>query len=233
MCPIAGVTAQTTEFTKGTYTSHRVQDPSATIAMTFGDEGKLTVKVNGQTMVEGKYTVKGDRLEFLDQTGPMGCETGQNATYTWKLDGKKITFKPLDDKCDGRRNSLTTNEWTLSGGVAPDRAIAQAPPPKPIDISGKWTASFDTQIGTQNYTYEFTVKDGALSGKITSNLGPAKLTTGKVEGDKITFTEILTYMEMEITITYTGKSVSADEIKFTRNVMDFATEELVARRVKS
>ena len=44
MCAIAAVTAQAPEFTKGTYTSHRAQDPSATIAMTFGDEGKLTVK---------------------------------------------------------------------------------------------------------------------------------------------------------------------------------------------
>ena len=116
VCSTSSPIAQTPEFTKGTYVAHRAQDPSATIAMTFGDEGKLTVKVNGQTMVEGKYTVKGDRIEFLDQTGPMGCETGQNATYTWKLDGKKITFKVIDDKCDGRRNSLITNEWTLDGG---------------------------------------------------------------------------------------------------------------------
>jgi hypothetical protein len=112
-------------------------------------------------------------------------------------------------------------------------AFAQTSPPKPVDITGKWNASFETQIGTQTYTYEFIVKDGALSGKIASNLGPAKLTTGKVEGDKVTFTEVLTYMEMEITIVYTGKIVSADEIKFSRNVMEFATEELVAKRVKS
>jgi hypothetical protein len=32
---------------------------------------------------------------------------------------------------------------------------------------------------------------------------------------------------------YTGKIVSPDEIKFTRNVAEFATEELVAKRVKS
>ena len=37
---------------------------------------------------------------------------------------------------------------------------------------------------------------------------------------------------MEIKVTYTGTIVSADEIKFTRNVADFATEELVAKRVK-
>jgi hypothetical protein len=37
---------------------------------------------------------------------------------------------------------------------------------------------------------------------------------------------------MDIRITYTGTLTSPDEIKFTRNVADFATEELVARRAK-
>ena len=34
-----------------------------------------------------------------------------------------------------------------------------------------------------------------------------------------------------IPITYTGK-IAADEIKFTRKVADYATEELVAKRSK-
>ena len=100
------------------------------------------------------------------------------------------------------------------------------------DITGKWTASFDTQIGKQNYTYDFVVKDSTLTGKMKSDMGESDVLEGKVEGDKVTFTELLTFMEMEITITYTGKLVSPDEIKFTRNVADFATEELVAKRVK-
>jgi hypothetical protein len=110
---------------------------------------------------------------------------------------------------------------------------AQAPAAPKADISGKWTASFDTQVGVQNYTYEFVVKDGVLSGKLTSSLGNSAMKPGKVEGDKVTFTETLTFMEMEISIAYTGQIVSADEIKFTRNVGEFATEELVAKRVKS
>jgi hypothetical protein len=35
---------------------------------------------------------------------------------------------------------------------------------------------------------------------------------------------------MDIRIDYTGGVASADEIRFTRKVADFATEELVARR---
>jgi len=100
------------------------------------------------------------------------------------------------------------------------------------DITGKWTASFDTQIGKQNYTYDFVVKDSTLTGKVKSDMGESDVLESKVEGDKVTFAELLVFQGMEIRITYTGTVVSADEIKFTRNVADFATEELVAKRVK-
>jgi hypothetical protein len=48
----------------------------------------------------------------------------------------------------------------------------------------------------------------------------------------VSFVETFKYQGMDITITYTGKVVSADEIKFTRQVAEFATEELVAKRAK-
>lgn len=108
--------------------------------------------------------------------------------------------------------------WTLAAGAA--------------DITGKWTASFETQIGRQDYTYDFVVKDSTLTGKMKSNLGASDVLEGKVDGDRITFVEVLRFQDMDIRITYTGTVTSADEIKFTRQVADFATEELVAKRVK-
>ena len=111
-------------------------------------------------------------------------------------------------------------------------AVAAAAPLLAADITGKWTASFDTQIGVQNYTYEFEVKDGKLTGKAKSQNGETAITDGKVEGDKVSFVENLNFQGMELRIAYTGKIVSDDEIKFTRNVADFATEELVAKRAK-
>ena len=33
------------------------------------------------------------------------------------------------------------------------------------NISGTWTASFDTQIGKQDYTYTFVVKGSQLTGR--------------------------------------------------------------------
>jgi uncharacterized protein with FMN-binding domain len=100
------------------------------------------------------------------------------------------------------------------------------------DITGKWTASFETPIGQQNYTYEFTVKDGVLTGKAKSDNGESVLREGKVDGNKVTFVETLKFQDMEVEIRYTGTIVSADEIKFSRQVGDFATEELVAKRAK-
>ena len=101
------------------------------------------------------------------------------------------------------------------------------------DISGTWKASFDTQIGQQDYTYTFVVKDTTLTGKIQSEMGgTTDIHDGKLDGDKISFVEIFTFQGMEIRITYSGTVSSADEIKFTRQVGEFATEQLVAKRTK-
>jgi hypothetical protein len=114
-------------------------------------------------------------------------------------------------------------------------ALAQSTPPAAapaVDISGTWKASFDTQIGVQNYTYEFVQKGTTLTGKITSDNGVSEVKGGKVESGTVTFTETLDFGGMTINITYTGKPASGDEIKFTRQVGDFATEELIAKRSK-
>ena len=76
------------------------------------------------------------------------------------------------------------------------------------------------------------MKDSVLTGKVKSNLGTGEIKEGKVEGDKVTFTEILDLQGMPVHIKYTGKIISADEIKFTRQVEDVATEELTAKREK-
>ncbi|MGO9318555.1 MAG: hypothetical protein ACLPXT_06160 [Terracidiphilus sp.] len=99
------------------------------------------------------------------------------------------------------------------------------------DFNGKWTAEFDTQIGVQKYTYEFHVDGSTVTGKATSEHGESAITEGKIDGDNISFVEMLNFNGMDLKITYTGK-INGDEIKFTRQVGDFATEELTAKRVK-
>lgn len=101
-----------------------------------------------------------------------------------------------------------------------------------VDVTGNWTATFDTQIGEQKYTYTFQVKGSELTGTAVSNLGKAVLKNGKVDGDTVTFVEELDFMGMLLEIPYTGKIVSEDQIDFTRQIPDVATEKLVAKRVK-
>ena len=101
------------------------------------------------------------------------------------------------------------------------------------DVTGRWSATFTTDIGEQQYTFDFVVKGSVLTGMIKGSLtGESPVTDGKVEGETITFIENTSFMEMPLRITYTGKMTSADEIDFTRNVADVATEKLVAKRVK-
>ena len=100
------------------------------------------------------------------------------------------------------------------------------------DITGKWTASFDTQIGVQKYTYDFKVTGTQLTGRAKSENGDVELKEGKVTGDTVTFVENLEIQGMALRIEYTGKIVSDDEIKFTRKVAEIATGELVAKRAK-
>jgi hypothetical protein len=133
-----------------------------------------------------------------------------------------------------RRFLIALALFAATSAVAAAQAPTPAPPPAKaaVDITGKWTASFDTQIGVQNYTYDFVAKDTVLTGKATSDNGTAELKDGKIDGATVTFTENLDFGGTPIAIAYTGTIASADEIRFTRKVGDFATEELVAKRAR-
>jgi hypothetical protein len=97
-------------------------------------------------------------------------------------------------------------------------------------LDGKWKATFETQIGTQNYTYEFHVEGNKVTGTATNDNGRTQITEGKIDGDTITFVEAISFNGNDIRIKYTGK-IDGDQIRFTRKVGDFATEELVAKRL--
>ncbi|HVS54079.1 MAG TPA: hypothetical protein VHD62_17115 [Opitutaceae bacterium] len=108
-------------------------------------------------------------------------------------------------------------------------AIASA-----ASLTGKWTAEFDTQIGVQKYTFTFKADGDKLTGKAaferTDQKGEVDLKDVKVDGDKVSFTEPLRFQDNEIVITYQGQ-LAGDELKLTRTVGEFATEQLVAKRV--
>ena len=103
------------------------------------------------------------------------------------------------------------------------------------DISGKWTAEFDTQIGMQKYIYEFKVTGDKITGKASARIGDqdvqSEIKEGKITGDDVTFVETMNFGGMELRIEYRGK-IAGDEMKLTRKVADVAEEQLVAKRAK-
>jgi hypothetical protein len=95
--------------------------------------------------------------------------------------------------------------------------------------TGKWTATFNTQVGEQKYTWDFTAEGSKLTGKFTSTNGSGEITDGKVDGNNLSWVENLDYQGMPLRIEYKA-TLSGDELKISRKVADVATEEGVAKR---
>ena len=100
------------------------------------------------------------------------------------------------------------------------------------DATGKWTASFDTQIGEQKYTYDFKVTGSKLTGTATNQTATSEIADGVVDGNAIRFVEMFDYQGTAVRIEYSGTWDGPDKIKFVRKVADYAVEDLVATRVK-
>ncbi len=111
--------------------------------------------------------------------------------------------------------------------------LAMAFPAAAAELPGRWTAEFDSPIGLQKYVYEFKKSGDALTGEATFERsignGATPLQNVKLEGDKVSFDEPLTIDGNTLVIKYTG-TLSGDEIKLTRVVGDFGSEQLTAKR---
>jgi hypothetical protein len=111
--------------------------------------------------------------------------------------------------------------------------LAVALPAAAADLAGQWNAEFDSPIGVQKYVYEFKKSGDALTGQATyehsMGKGTVALQNLKVDGDKVSFDEPLTIDGNTMTITYSG-TLAGDELKLTRVVGNFGTEQLTAKR---
>jgi hypothetical protein len=100
------------------------------------------------------------------------------------------------------------------------------------DIAGTWTSEFDSQVGPQKYTYKLKLEGDKVTGTAVAERMGRKddvTLTGTVKDGKVSLAEPLNIEGQEITITYTG-TLAGDEMKLTRKVGDFATEEIVLKR---
>jgi enterochelin esterase-like enzyme len=103
------------------------------------------------------------------------------------------------------------------------------------DIAGQWRAEFDSPVGLQKYLYTFESADGKLTGKATADIGgrtrQSELKDIKLTGDAISFVELTSFQGDDLRIEYTGK-LADNEMKLTRKVGDFGTEEIVVKRAQ-
>jgi hypothetical protein len=99
------------------------------------------------------------------------------------------------------------------------------------DFGGKWTADITTPRGTQTVTFDFHVDGATLTGKVTSPRGEGDISEGKIDGDNISFAQVMNFNGNEMKIVYTGK-IAGDSIKFSRTMGDRPAVEFTATRVK-
>ncbi len=120
-----------------------------------------------------------------------------------------------------------------TGGVTSAAAKEAPPVANQLNVTGSWNAVFDSQVGQQKYTYSLQQEGTKLMGKAASEVRErkreAELKDGKVDGNKVSFVEMMDYEGQEIRISYTG-TISGSEMKLTRVVGDFASEDIVAKR---
>jgi hypothetical protein len=104
------------------------------------------------------------------------------------------------------------------------------------DFNGKWTADVQGRNGnTQTITFDFHVDGATLTGKVTTPRGDVDISNGKVDGDNISFDQVLNFNGNSVTISYKG-TADGDTIKFTRTFGgggDRPPQDFVAKRASA
>ena len=102
------------------------------------------------------------------------------------------------------------------------------------DIAGTWKSQFDSQLGTQKYTFAFKLDGANLTGRAISERENATndvaITNAKIDKDKVSFSEPLKIQDNDVVVEYSG-TIAGDELKLHRKVGDFAEYDIVAKRV--
>ena len=72
------------------------------------------------------------------------------------------------------------------------------------DVAGQWRAEFESPRGLQKYLFKFQTDGDKLTGKAISEVGErkreAELKEGAIQGDTLSFVEILSFQGNEVRI---------------------------------
>ena len=86
------------------------------------------------------------------------------------------------------------------------------------DVSGKWTAEVPGRGGqAATNTFTFKTSGSKLEGSVTNQRGDTPITDGKVEGDNISFAQVMSFGGNDVKIMFKGV-VKGDTIEMTREV---------------
>jgi enterochelin esterase-like enzyme len=186
------------------------------------------------------------KQEGTNLTGKANSEVGDQKRETQlkegKIDGGKISFvEMLDFQGNEIRISytgqLSTNANEISlirevGDFAKEEIVARRVSAA-ADLSGTWKADFNTQRGLQKYTFTLKQDGTSVTGRANVELDgqnrEAALQEGKLDGNDLSFVELLKIQDNDVRVLFTGK-ISGDDIKFTRQVGDFGSSEATATR---
>ena len=172
----------------------------------------------------------------------QGDQTATNEVSEGKIKGDEISFvenlkiqdQDIRIEYSGKINGDEIKLTRKVGDFGTKEIVAKRVKAAAVSVAGKWQSEFESGVGHQKYLYDFKLDGDKLTGQAVRELESAKTTnaiTGKVTGGDIAFTEPLKIQDQDITVEYSGK-IDGDEIKLTRKVGDFATTEIVAKRLK-
>jgi hypothetical protein len=83
------------------------------------------------------------------------------------------------------------------------------------DFNGKWNGQVQGRNGMQTVNFDFHVDGSTLTGKVSTMRGDMDITNGKVDGDNISFDQVMNFNGNSMTVSYKGVA-DGDTIKFTR-----------------
>ena len=98
------------ELKEGTYTS---TEKSVDLSIKLYEGNKYKVLMEGETVVEGNYEIKDNRLIITDKKGSHACLNNPKATYKWIIKNKKVTLTAVKDECSGRKAALTSHPFII------------------------------------------------------------------------------------------------------------------------
>ena len=99
----------------------------------------------------------------------------------------------------------------------------------PIDLTGKWDFTVETQAGIGNPKIELKQSGDKLTGHYSGQLGEADL-TGTVKGKDVTFTFTANVQGYELKTTYTGTVESKDSLKGTLDIAQVGGGTFTAKK---